>query len=146
MRVNLNGYECIFDKGADISNLYVSYQGNNYYQVRTITGAGYARSILGVPAHLVVDHINGNSLDNREQNLRICTRSQNQYNKKVSPKKKSKLPKGVATNREKYRATIRGKYGNRYHIGTYDTVAEAEAAYKEEAEAIQGNYAVHRSR
>lgn len=42
----------------------------------------------------IVDHKNGDTLDNRRANLRVCTRSQNCMNKKVSSA--AGLPRGVA--------------------------------------------------
>lgn len=39
------------------------------------------REIMKPEAHLQIDHINRNSLDNRRENLRICTAAENNLNK-----------------------------------------------------------------
>jgi len=52
------------------------------------------RVIMKPPDHLVVDHINHDTLDNRKENLRICTKQQNEMNQKIRINKESKY-KGV---------------------------------------------------
>jgi len=42
------------------------------------------REIMNPPKEMHIDHANGKVYDNRRSNLRICTRSQNQMNKKIS--------------------------------------------------------------
>lgn len=55
------------------------------------------RYLMGVTdKKLTVDHINGNGLDNRKSNLRICTRSQNVMNKRKTSLKTSSKWKGVS--------------------------------------------------
>lgn len=76
-----------------------------------------------------VDHINGDTLDNRRQNLRICTHKENTHNAKLSRANKSGY-KGVyfSTERNKYRAgiTLNGIYK---HIAYANTAEEAARLY-----------------
>lgn len=87
-----------------------------------------------------VDHINGNKLDNRRANLRICTIAENTRNSAKSRNNKSGF-KGVCTApRGKWRAQIyRDKKA--FYLGTFRTPEEAHAAYCEAAKKLHGEFA-----
>lgn len=55
----------------------------------------------------LVDHINGDGLDNRRANLRVCSRRDNNCNASKAPGKSSRY-KGVSLSYGKWRAAIRG--------------------------------------
>lgn len=61
------------------------------------------RYILQAPKGLQVDHINGDVLDNRRSNLRLCTAGQNQWN---VPGRSASGRKGVTKARNQWRAEI----------------------------------------
>jgi hypothetical protein len=90
------------------------------------------------PSHQI-DHINGDRTDNRLENLREATNSENQYNSKT--RKDNKLGiKGISCYREgKYRAYTRDN-GKKIHIGCFDTLEEAKAAYDKAASTIHGEF------
>ncbi len=90
----------------------------------------------------VVDHKNRNPLDNRRDNLRICTKRQNNINKdhprKDFYKGVYKIPSG------RYQAKIGNTVnGTRKQIciGTYDTSKEAAIAYNKKAFELHGEFA-----
>lgn len=73
----------------------------------------------------VVDHINGNTLDNRKCNLRICTQAQNTYNKsKVSNNKSGIIGVGYNNSRHTWDPEIRWN-NKRVHLGRYKKIEEA---------------------
>ena len=95
--------------------------------------------IMGVPLEgYCTDHRNGNSLDNRRKNLRVCTLAQNRQNQtKVRGRIKYR---GVMMNGKRYRAAL--TYGGeRYNLGTYDTPKEAALAYDMKARELRGEFA-----
>ena len=100
-----------------------------------------SRYLMGDPSGFVVDHINGNTLDNRRKNLRICTQSENLRNSKKHIKKSSEY-KGVSFVKkvQKYRASIRIK-GHNFFIGEYKEEKDAALAYNKTALEYFGDYA-----
>lgn len=77
------------------------------------------RLVVNAPEGMVVDHLNGDKLDNRASNLRVCTQAENTRNRKGTV--------GVCfdKSRQKWLASYRGKF-----YGRYSTRQEAERAYQ----------------
>jgi hypothetical protein len=75
-----------------------------------------------------IDHINCVRDDNRIENLRECTRTENMQNRK-NPMSTNKLGLlGVTKHYNKFRAQIT-RNGKQKHIGLFDTAEEAHRAY-----------------
>lgn len=102
-----------------------------------------SRLLMKTPVHLHCDHINGNSLDNRRENLRNCTASQNSWNRKRSHGKT--LFKGVS-----YRPLLHrncrwhariSRHGKRVMVGCFSTALQAALCYDAASRQIDGEYA-----
>ena len=96
---------------------------------------------MQAPDGMVVDHIDGNSLNNRRSNLRICTPRQNTANRAKTRNGTSRF-KGVhfCTRDRKWRAQI-GVDGARRFIGDFDDEVEAARAYDRKAAELFGEFA-----
>ena len=89
----------------------------------------------------VVDHINGNGLDNRKCNLRKANNKTNQWNKHATPKCQSGV-RGVYFNliRNKWMAII-NKDGKRHYLGLFATKEEAAKARRKAELFFYGEFA-----
>jgi len=88
-----------------------------------------------------VDHINGVKVDNRIENLRACSRSQNKANAPKLVTNKSGY-KGVSLckRRGKWKATICYNY-KQHWLGYFDDPEEAHKAYIQKAKELFGDFA-----
>lgn len=101
------------------------------------------RFIMDCPKGMVVDHINGNPMDNRCSNLRICTQAQNSLNNR-GPKFSSKSGhKGVYWHKaaQKWCAEV-VLDGKKYYLGLFKKKLDAAEAYNKKAKELHDSFFV----
>lgn len=128
-RVKYNNKRGIGDKiGSKGTNGYIICGINRkYYNVHRLIYL-YHHNLLPI----TIDHINNDKSDNRIENLRAATFSQNQHNKRKSCNNKSGYKGVSSTSSNKFMARITID-GNCINLGTYDTPELAAKAYADAA-------------
>jgi hypothetical protein len=99
------------------------------------------RLLLNAPGGLVVDHRDGNGLNNRKSNLRLCTHQENSYNQRPRRGGTSRF-RGVCWKKtiRKYAAKIQ-KNEKRYYLGYFADEIEAAVVYDIKAMELFGEFA-----
>lgn len=125
-------------------HIYCNLDKDNYIRVRR-NGREYRAHRLiwemfngPIPDDMLIDHIDGDTLNNRIENLRLATRQQNNANS-ISRLGKDHV-KGVTRVGSKYRARITIN-GTITCLGTYSTIKEAKAVYDAKAIELHGEFA-----
>lgn len=112
--------------------LSIRIMSTGYVELKMENGKFLLHRLIAKPtSNFVVDHKNGDKLDNRKENLRICTTAQNIRNsKKTKTRKCSSAYKGVGFHIEtgKWRGSIFINY-KRICLGLFNTEIEAAEAY-----------------
>lgn len=96
--------------------------------------------VLPPPHGFVVDHINGNSLDNRSDNLRLATDAENATNKRNASTASSRYRGVCKIGDQRWQALIT-KGGKQIYLGSFDDEAEAALAYDRAALTHHGEWA-----
>lgn len=88
-----------------------------------------------------VDHINGNTLDNRQNNLRVCSPAENNKNRTKPHPKSTSGYRGVCwvKSKNKYKAYI--SLNNKHkHLGYYNNPEDAARAFNKAAIVVYGDF------
>jgi hypothetical protein len=95
--------------------------------------------VARTPKGFDTDHANRKTLDNREENLRVCTCAQNSANQ-IKRSNNTSGYKGIRAHGKGWQAKIvlNGIY---YYLGTYPTREEAAKAYDNAATELHGEFA-----
>ena len=143
----IKGYKILFDDTDEDAICPYNWAvrlgwGDTPYAQTSVNGKSVLmhRLLLDAPKGMLVDHRNHNTLDNRRENIRLCTRSQNMWNRKRTTGKSKH--KGVywCVNRHKWRVQI---YFNNQHsyLGLYVSEEDAARAYNNKAKELFGDFA-----
>jgi hypothetical protein len=135
---SIKGYAIVDDEYFDYLNIFRWSMDKDGYAYRT-EGTHriqkrilMSREITNAPWNMDVDHKDRDILNNQKDNLRICTRAQNNMNAKVRKNSKSGL-KGVYFDKKKQKfEAYTGINGRHNHLGYFSTARDAAIAYNNE--------------
>lgn len=99
-----------------------------------------------IPEGMNIDHIDGDPSNNRIENLRIATFTQNMWNVKLNKSNKCGF-KGVSYSKDKKKwiAQISAN-GTKKHLGYFDTPEQASEEYKRQSEKLHGDFSSYKNR
>ena len=123
------------------------YINKGSYAESTINNKGVRlhRFILNPPEGMLIDHINGDGLDNRKENLRIASPRQNQANSLGKPINRKSKYKGVIyypnAHKRKWRARLFISKHKSIHLGFFSSEEEAAKAYDVKSKELYGEFA-----
>ncbi len=119
---------------------YAAKAGDRFYACRRENGRTILmhREIMQAPKGMVVDHKKDPSLNNRRENLRVCTHAQNAYNRRPHDNKSGF--KGVFPKGDKWYGLV-GHKGRQHRTDTFPDPAEAARARDRIAIRLFGEYA-----
>ncbi|QIG68241.1 HNH endonuclease protein [Rhizobium phage RHph_Y1_10] len=129
VRETVPGY---FREGTSISGVFVSTH-------RVIYALVHGLDLKDVPA--IIDHRDGDSLNNRPDNLRAATQSQNICNSKKSASNKSGHKGVYFRSRDNLWHAQIGKDRKFIHLGRFTKKEDAAAAYRRAASELHGEFA-----
>jgi hypothetical protein len=126
-------YALIDDVDFEIVSKYkwcVGQFGNTYCAMRKDSSRNTVymhRLIMNTPFGKDTDHINGNGLDNRRKNLRVCTHSQNLQNQTRVNIKNTSGVSGVYWDKQLNKWRARAKVsGKNVHLGLFSELSKAK--------------------
>ncbi len=135
---------------SDGSRWYCARKGGTWYVYRKLKIDSYSykrewlhRLATKCPENAEVDHINGNGLDNRGENLRVCSHSENMKNRRIHKNNQSGI-KGVYQDKRRTKKPWRAQItcnGKKTTIGSFASPEEARDAYLKEADRLHGEFA-----
>ena len=146
----IKGYVLVDDDDFEWLNKYKWHCNKYGYAVKTHKKLNGIRSKLFMHGLLIyrfpsmqVDHINGNKLDNRKENLRIVTPQQNTWNTKKSKSNTSGY-RGVYWHSQckKWYSQIRTNKKKTIHLGMFNNKEDAASAYNKAALIQRGKFAM----
>jgi hypothetical protein len=132
----LKGLEAGYARPSHIGKLYWIIKIDSYAWRRGHLIYLVSKGMLPKPT---LDHKDGNSLNDSENNLRVATVHQNAWNHKTRARQ-IELPMGVRlTGSGRFEARI-GHYGKQIHLGVFSTIDEASTIYQAKRRELFGEF------
>lgn len=139
IKLTQNKYALVDNEDFEfISNSVKRWRFNGNYVVGGWPLVSMHRLVMNAKKGQQVDHINRNKLDNRKENLRFCTHSQNQMNSKP----RRDIPKGIHWRDSRKAWIVRiGLNGKLQWVGYFKELVKAKTAYYNAVKKYHGEYA-----